>query len=231
MALRTLLIVAVLFTGCVTRKRGNPIKEDRQTVSQELGEEMSLKADREQLADLRKEIPADTQKSNDELALYLNLMKQGTESPQLVREKHQSLVYKQRKSFRDKVTKLRDGYRAEENGRRDRFLAEQKSRRDGFMKRKRDAKETRAFFSEQEKGRLAFFADERARRASFESEIGAQSKDFDSYMRLRQKEFDEQFRLYSKRYSERPKDTKAVTGDEFRKLQDAPATPLGTEEP
>lgn len=224
-----LLAAATALTSCKTN-HSNSIAEDRAKVESELGAETSLKEDRSQFSDLRKEIPAETQKNNDELALFLNLMKQGRENPQDIRGKFQTLVQKRRTSFRDKVQKLRNDYRDDEVKRREKFLADQKSKRDSHLKKKKDAKASREFFTEQEKERSGFFSDERARRLAFEAELNTQSKDFDSYMRERQKEFDEQYRLYSKQFSERPKDKKAVTGDEFKRLEEAPASPLGTEE-
>lgn len=220
---------SILLTACASNPEATRLK-DRENVKQELAQEMSLKEDRDSLKDLRKEVPVEAQKNNDELALFLGLVRQGTENPQIVRDKFNSLVQKKRSGFREKVQTLRDKFRSDETKKRDAFLAEQKSKRDAFLRRKKDAKQTREFLSDQDKERMAFFADERARRQSFESELNAQSKDFDSYMRERQKEFDEQYRLYSKKFSEKPKEKKAVTGDEFRRLEDSPATPLGTED-
>ncbi len=225
--------LALLFTisGCVSGGNSSAARAgDRKTVEQELSAEMSLKQDRESLDDLRKDIPQETQKANDELALFLNLMKQGNENPQMIRNKFNVMVQKKRAAFRDKVAKLRENYRDEETKRREKQLDAAKSKRDSYLKKKHDNKENREFFAGQEKERLSFSADERERRTAFEGEINAQSKDFDSYMRERQKEFDEQYRLYSKKFSERPKDKKAATGDEFNRLDQAPATTLGTED-
>lgn len=223
------IFISILSAGC-TSNQAKVRANDRKVIEKELGQEMSLKEDRDSLSDLRKEIPEETQKTNDELALYLNLMKQGTENPQLARDRFNMMVQKKRATFRDKVAKLRENYRDEETKRREKQFETAKSKREHFMRKKRDAKDSREFYNQQEKERLAFTADERTRRAAFEGEISAQSKDFDSYMRERQKEFDEQYRLYSKKFSERPKDKKAATGDEFKRLQEAPATSLGTED-
>lgn len=221
--------VVLLLSGCRTSHKAQ-IAADRAIVHQELDGETSLREDRDHLAELRKEIPEETRKSNDELALQLNMMRQGNENPQMLRDRFQILVQKRRTSFREKTAKLREKYREEETKRRDDFLAQQKRKRDAFIKRKRPTGATRDFFVEQDKERQGFFSDERARRQAFESEVSAQSKDFDSYMRERQKEFDEQYRLYSKKFSEKPKDKKAVTGDEFKRLEESSAAPLGTED-
>ncbi len=225
-------LILIMTAGCALRRDPmKDIRDDRRKIEETLEGEVSLKADREKLAELRKEIPEDKQKSNDELALFLNLMGQGTEPPHIVREKFQALVQKRRSAFREKVQQLRDDYKTEETRRRDEFLKDLKLKRDAFLKRRRDSKANREFFADQEKQRNRFFADERERRRSFESELNAQSKDFDSYMRERTKEFNELFRLYSKKYSEKPKEKKAVTGDvsDFEKLKTIETTPLGTE--
>lgn len=203
---------------------------NRSAMDAEFKGEQSLRAGIQNVSDLRKEIPTD--KQNDELSLQIQMMNQASEQPHLVRERFSLLVEKKRSAFRQKVQKLRDDYRLEETKRREEYLKKQKAKRDAFTGSKREFKESRQFFADQEKDRLRFVSDERDRRQSFDSEIQVQSKEFDFYMKEKQKQFNEQFRLYSKKYSERPKESKAVTGDEneFHKLREMPATPLGTED-
>lgn len=207
--------------------------EDREKIQAQLSQEMSLKSDRSDLAELRKDIPDEKKKENDELALFLQLMNQSKESPTEMRDRFNSLVQKKRSAYREKVQRLREDYRHDETKRREDYLDAQKKRRDDFNRHKHDSRANREYYSDEDKKRQRFFADERDRRQSFESELNSQSKDFDNYMRERQKEFDEQYRLYSKKLSERPKDKKAVTGEggeDFKTLKDVPATPLGTDE-
>jgi hypothetical protein len=208
---------------------------DREKVQEQLSPEMSLKADRDQLKDLRKQIPQEKQKSNDELALFLQLMQQGTEQPQMVHDRFTTLVEKRRTVFREKVQRLRDSYRQDESARRDEYLDKQKSVRNSFSSSKRTPDEVKTFFAKQDTQRKTFFADERDRRTSFESELSAQSKDFESYMRERINEFNEQYRLYSKKFSERPVQKKAVTGEandssEFKRIEEVPAKAIGTDD-
>jgi len=188
-------------------------QQDRGVVKDRLEEEVSLKADRSALEEMRKDIPAEKQRANDELALFLGLMNQGTEPPSTVRDRFHVMVQKKRAVFREKSEALRQEYRRAEVERREKFTKSLRTERDSFQKKKRDSKEMREFYQEQERKRNNFNTDERDRRQSFESEMRAQSKDFDSYMREKQNEFNEQFRLYSKKYSERPKEKKAVTGE------------------
>lgn len=223
----------LILSACVGPRKKAPAEiraEDRETVKEALGSEVSLKEDREKFSEFRKDIPPEKQKSNDELALFLNLMRQGNENPNQVRDKFRSLVHNKRSTFREKAQRLREDYRKEETRRRDDFMDGQKKQRESYFARKRSPTEVRRFYADQDKERAQFFSDERDRRQNFEAEMNAQSKDFDSYMRERQKEFDEQYRLYTKKYSERPKDKKAATGDEFKRLDEAPASPLGTED-
>ena len=224
----------LVLTACSSNRKSakDERAEDREKIETQLSQEMSLKADRDQLAGLRKDIPEEKKKENDELALFLQLMNQSKESPNEMRDRFQSLVQKRRSSFREKVQRLRDDYRRDETKRREGYLDDQKKRRDDFNRRRHDAKANREYYSEEDKKRRQFFADERDRRQSFEAELNSQSKDFDNYMRERQKEFDEQYRLYSKKVSERRKEKKAVTGesDDFKSLKDVPATPLGTDD-
>jgi hypothetical protein len=228
--------VALYLAGCTSTpdKQTNNFQKDRETVQTELGDELSLKADRESLAEMRKDIPKEKQQSNDELALHLNLMKEGRE-PSEVRSKFYKIITKRRDDHRHKVTKLRDTYRKEETKRRDEYLKASKQKREEFMKSKRDSADRKEFYEEQDKARREFFADERERRNNFESELNAQSKDFESYMRERQKEFDEQYRLYSKTYYEKQREKDKAKGpgssvDPYKRLLEAPAEPLGTED-
>lgn len=222
------LIFMLTFSLLVAACAHNPNKDreaDRKTVEKELSGEMSLKADRDSLQNLRKEIPTDRQKANDELALYLQLMKQGTEQPQMVRDRFTVLVQKKRTNYREKVRQLRDNYHRSEAKRRDEFLGEQKDKRDSYLKSKRTSEETRKFFAEQDQDRQKFFAEERTRRQAFEAEIDSQGRDFEAYMRDKNNEFNEQYRLYSKAYSERPKEKNAVTGEGGADLRSTPMPP------
>lgn len=234
MKFRYILIAGWLLVGvaCSSNPKDPDREKDREWIQSELGQEMSLKADRDQLSELRQDIPEQKQVENDELALYLNLMKQGQEKPNLVRDRFDVLVQKKRARFRAKVQRLREDYTRQERERREKFLDEAKSARESVMRDATDSKDRRRFMANQDKDRQRFFADERERRRSFESELSAQSKDFDGYMRERVREFNEQYRLYTKKFYDKPKSANPVTGetDEFRKLDKMNTTPLGTED-
>ncbi len=226
---QVLALLLLASTGCAVAPDRDRA-DDRKKVEDELSGEMSLKADREQLKDMRKEIPQERRKTNDELALYLQLMKQGTEQPENVRDKFTTIVQKKREGFREKVARLRENYHRSEQKRRDEYLEEQKAKRDHFMSSKHKSNETQEFYSDQDRDRQDFFSGERSRRQSFEAEIDSQSKDFDSYMREKNNEFNEQYRIYAKAFSDKEKQKKAAERGEFNQMDQAPAKHLGTED-
>ncbi len=219
-------------------RTGSSVQESTPSaqVREELEGEISLKADREALSELRAAIPEEKKQNNDELALLLQLMGEVKLKPSDIQGRYQTLTQKHRKKFRDRVMRLRDQYRREEGKRRESFLKEQKELRDDFKRQKSDREQTREFFKDQDRRRQEFFANEKDRRKDFESEIQAQSKDFDSYMREKQKEFSEQLRLYSKRYHESEKEKSKKNSNssdpshalkEFEVMKDKASTPLG----
>lgn len=225
--------------GCQSKFKSHI--DDRKTIDKELDSEVSLKADRSELDELRKEVPETKRQTNDELALYLGMMKQGEEKPEILRNKFSSLMQKRRSNFRTKVQKLRSDYSAAETRRRDDFLAKQKGKRDLNTKLKRSAGKNKQFFADSERERNTFFAEQRSRRQAFEEEITAQSKDFESYMRERNNEFNEQYRLYSRDYMERKKQTTDLEkarahvndsggSESSTPVELSPAKPLGTDD-
>lgn len=191
----------VILVGCQSSPSPeSPAPSDQ--VRTELSGEISLKADREELAELRKAIPEEKRQANDELAVLLGLLGEVKLRPSEAQERYQRLTLKRREQFRKKVAKLREDFRREESRRKDKFLKAHSSARDEFKKGKPERERTKEFYDEQDRNRRDFFSSEQERRKDFESEIQTQSKDFDSYMREKQKEFSEQMRLYSKRFYE-----------------------------
>lgn len=192
------LLVFSLALGCMSQEKAAPPPSAK--VREELGQEISLKADRAQLDELRKEIPAEKQQANDELALILKLMNDEKQEPVEVNRRFAYLLQKRRESFTKKSQRLRENYRREENDRRRKFLDAAKKVRDEKLKKKKKGDSHREFLAEQERERQQFFADERDRRKDFEEEMSIQSADFNSYMREKQNEFNQQFELYRQRY-------------------------------
>lgn len=218
----------LILVGCQTAKGPDEAAPSDQ-VRSELSQEVSLKTDRDELAELRKEIPEEKKQANDELALLLNLMGEVKLKPSDVQGRVQTVMQKRRGEFRKKVMKLRENFRKEEAKRKEEFLKDQKAARGDFKPDKKDRDKTKEFYSEQDEKRRDFFAGEADRRKDFESEIKTQSADFDSYMRERQKELSEQVRLYSKRYYEAEKEKREAAKNPAKSADVKPteATTLG----
>lgn len=183
-------------------------KENPVQLASELDEEVSLKSDREQLNELRKNVPEAQKESNDELAMDLELMGKADRPAHEIRGKFQQKVRKLRQKFRDKSAEVRKKFRDVQKKQRDQFLKNLKAEREDFRKEKVEREATKEFFSKQDRERNEFFAMQKDQRKEFESEINQKSKDFHGNMRERIKQFDEQMRIYSKRKSEKEREEK-----------------------
>lgn len=214
----------LILVGCQTPNGSDEAAPSAQ-VRAELAGEVSLKSDRDELAQLRKEIPEEKRQANDELAVLLGVMGEVKLKPSEVQSRVQNIMHKRRDEFRKKVLKLREDFRKEEARRKEIFLKEQKSARDSFKADKRDKDKTKEFYAGQDVRRREFFANEADRRKDFESETKTQSADFDSYMREKQREFSEQARLYANRYYEMEKEKREAAKNPPKPIDPKPTEP------
>lgn len=222
--MRALFIICVFLAGCATSKSDNPrkISEQRQLVRDQLSSEVSLKEDRHQLDDLRKDIPKEKREQNDELAFSLNLTAEVKEEPSKIRGRFQNVMEKRRRRFNDKVNKIRKQYQADETARRDKLFKDQNKMRDTYRAQKHSASDSHEFYSQLDKDRLEFFTREREKRADFDDEILQQTKDFNEYMRMKYDEFTEQMRIYTQRYDQMKKDKGSAPVEQNPKLPEGP---------
>ncbi len=174
-------------------------------IESELGGEVSIKADRSHLEELRKDIPEEIKVANDELALIMSLMGEVKEKPDSIRTRFQRQVAKKREDFRRRTNKLRQDFNKTERADRDKFLKNLSQERAKFNKEKPDRETTRNFYSEQDLKRREFLSNQKDQRAEFEGELRARTKDFDEDVRLKTKEFNDQYRIYSQRFREAEK--------------------------
>lgn len=205
------------------------ITKDREKIIETLSSEISLTKDREELQELRKNIPEETQKENDELALITQLMVEPKTNPSRLRQQFQYATQKKRKTFRDKVEKLRKDFKKEERKLRDDFVKTAKLKRKAIDPKALERDEMRERYQELDKERRDFFSEERERRRSFEAEISAQTKDFNDYMRQKSREFSDQIREYTRRYNDLKKAEKEKSkakANEFDAMKHVPSTPL-----
>jgi len=224
--MKALLIIPMLLVGCATSKSDNPrkISEQRQLVRDQLTSEISLKEDRHQLDDLRKEIPKEKKEANDELAFSLNQTSELKEEPSKIRQRYQNVMEKRRRRFNDKVTKLRRQYQTDETARRDKFFKDQNKARDNYRAENHSASDSHEYYNQLDKDRLEFFAREREKRADFDDEIHQQTHDFNEYMKMKYDEFIEQMRIYTQRYDQMKKEkgNAKSSGDANPKLPEGP---------
>lgn len=200
----TLALPLVFTLGCGLISKDEKSQEAESVVEQ-LTTEVSVKADREYLAEERQNIPDEIKTSNDELAYDLEQMAVVKDDPNRIRSKFQSKVRKIRDRFRKKTRKLREDFRRDERKTREAFLKSLKKEREEFKQDKPDRERSKEFFAEQDLKRKDFFANQKEKRSEFEEEMRAQSRDFNDSMRERVRQFNDQLRIYTRRYQEQKK--------------------------
>lgn len=234
------IVSAVLLPACASNRCVGCGKPDASaTTASTLASnetEMSLKADRSELDALRKDIPEEIKKQNDEIALIMSfIVRDSEEEPNRVRDRFNTAIRKKREAIDKKISRAREDFTKHERADRDAFLKKAKAERDEYLsKRKRSADDRKRFFDDQEDRRKSFFADQADKRKDFESETQALRKDNEDFTREKQSAFNEEWRAYQTRYNERKKQTdlKKQMEQKSRDLQRAgkpvlPVTPAG----
>lgn len=184
-----------------------------------MNEELSLKADRSQLEELRKEVPADVKKGNDELAAILGMLNTGyEEEPSKIRDRFNKAIRDRRQKMDKQLRREREDYTRAEKKRREEYQKKQKAERDEFLRKKRSQEERRDFFSDQDTKRREFQADEREKRNEFEATVLERRKTFEDYAREKTNFFNGEIRNYTKEYDERRR-AKSLQSDMKRKAQ------------
>lgn len=201
-----LYLVSVIFIlGCqISTKRsegGSSQNENAPLVD----DKYTLTADRQQLEELRKSIPEEKKKENDELAFMSQLFADDKKSPSQIREKFDGILRKKREVFQKDMTKARETYVKEEKKRKDEFTKQQEEARSDFKKSKTSRDENTAFYTELDAKRKEFYSAEKDKRDEFESNMRDKRKNFDDYAREKSNEFNQELRAYTKRFEETKK--------------------------
>lgn len=165
----------------------------------------SLKEDREAMDALRKNIPANVKKENDEKAFMDNMMTDLSVPPSDVRSKFQSIVNKKRESFSKDMTKSREDFYKAQTKEREAFTKEQGEKRVEFGKDKHSSSERTDFYDGLESKRKDFYEAQREKRDAFEETARDKRKNFDDYVRAKTDEFNQLHRDYTKRFEENKK--------------------------
>ena len=171
--------------------------------------EVSLSEDRSKLDELRKELPGDKKKENDELAMLLSSLNPGASEMVLpsyeISSRFNRIMQKKRDEFQRKLKTERDEFSRLEKSSREKFLQDQKSERDSFNRSKKNADDRRSFTDSQSQKRDAFFADSREKRMSFEEQIRTKQKDFEFLTRTKTSDFNQLLKAYNDDIKERAK--------------------------
>lgn len=182
----------------------------------------SLKADLEAFAEVRKNIPEDKRKENDERAFMDQMMSDLSKSPSEIRNRFSSIVYKKRNLFNKDMIKARESFSKNEKKMRDEFNKEQSEVRKSFQKKKVSSEERKEFFEDVEAKRKDFYLDIKEKRDEFEADVREKRRNFDDYIRSKTDEFNQLHRDYIKRYEENKKsqsDFKKQAAERKKNLQ------------
>jgi hypothetical protein len=208
-------LVAFHTSGCsLTTKHGDSNRDSESksdsgkgTEPGQVPDDLSLKSDRSQLDDLRKEIPEEIKRTNDELALIFEILnaKGGDEEPSAVRERFDKALRSRRDKNDKDLRRRREDFSKSEKRERDLFLEKLKAEREKFVSKKVTPDERRRFFEDQDQSRRDFFADQADKRKEFESAIQDGRKTFEDYAREKQNQFSQELRAYTAGYYDRKK--------------------------
>jgi len=256
---RLLLATTMTFLGaCEAPPKHTTLEKSQSpaTTTDPAASEVSLTSDRSQFDQLRKDIPADVRRENDELAFIRELMSNVDEDPQKVRDRFSKVIRDKREKFDKNANKKREAYSKHERFNREAFLKKLKGEREEFIARKKlDSERRKEFFDEQEAQRQDYFSDEHESRKDFESTDQDLRKNFEAFVTEKTNQFNQEMRDYTTAYYERQKQldlkkraaekAKELTKSnpksepsgpspadpdlqEFEKIPKAPGTQLGT---
>lgn len=187
----------LLILGCqVSSKHGETNSGENAPL---VDEKYSLTADRKELEELRKNIPAEKKKENDELALLNQFFADPKKSPSEIRSKFDDLLRKKRELFQKDMTRDRENYVKEEKKRRDDFNKEQEDQKKEFGRKKVDREERSEFYNDLDGKRKDFYSNERSKRDDFEENMRDKRKNFDDYAREKSNEFNQELRAFTQR--------------------------------
>lgn len=192
--LNLLLPLTVLFIILSTQA----LKAESSDVGSLGSQEVSLQGDKAELEKLRKDIPQDVKRENDDLGFILKLFEDKNRKPSKIKTQFNRSFNRLRKKKQQEFKKIRKEYTKAEKKVRKKFIADEKQKRKKFLddKPSRDAK--KSFFDEERTRRKDFFADEKLKRRDFEADIRAKRKDFDDYLKDRRRDFDDRYRQFVK---------------------------------
>ncbi len=163
--------------------------------------DVSLKADRAEIEKLRKSIPEDRRRRNDDLQGILKFFGEVRLPPETIQERYERMFEHERDQFNEEKEKAREEFDKQEEKERKEFERKLKSERKKYLKDHHTSDEREQFFSDQEDKRQSFNDDEREKRDEFDTAWRQKTDDFNSDTNDKRQEFMEQFRDYTQRYN------------------------------
>lgn len=219
-----LLIAAILAVAC-----SHSSKNQSENAAENSSDEISLKADRTEYDQMRKDIPSEVRKENDELAGLLQLLRRPDgeyEKPEKIRERFNKIMREKRERMDKQFRREREDFGRLEKDQREEMTERQKKERDDFLGDKPSSEAKKKFFEKQQDKRGRFYEDAREKRRSFEAQISTRRRDFEDYVREKTNLFNQEYRNYQKEYEERMKgeDLKRRTEQKAKTLPKAPVS-------
>jgi hypothetical protein len=203
------ILLALGLAGCETQTvHSNKLRSDEEEAVPRplVDDKYRLSADRQELEEMRKEIPPDQQRKNDEVAFLMKLLNDNPErEPSKIREDFDRAIRKKRELVSKNFNKEREEFTKNERKTRDEFLKNQAKSRKDFLGGKHTKSEREEFFNDQDEKRREYFAAQREKRNDFEADMNERRRNFEDYAREKSNEFNAELRSYTKRYDEAKK--------------------------
>jgi hypothetical protein len=194
-------------TSCVHEEASDHVADPAaaQQAPGQVADDVSLKEDRSRLDDLRKEIPENLRRQNDELAGIFELMAKSDQEPSEIRERFNTVLRKRREKMDQELRQKREDFSKKDQRGHDAFLKAQNQERERFAHETHTADQRKHFFDQQDERRRSYFAKSADLHKIFEDEIADRRKDFEDYVREKTNFFNTEYRNFSARYTERRK--------------------------
>ena len=161
-------------------------------------QELSLQQDRAELDKLRKDIPEDVKRENDDMAFILKLFEDKKRKPSKIKRQFDKAYNRIRKKKQKEFKRERKEFTRIEKSQRKKSIAEAKKKRKEYLDSKPTKDDKKTFFDDERTKRKEYFSDEKEKRRDFESDLRARKKESDDFLRDRRKEFSDRLRQFKK---------------------------------
>ncbi len=175
-------------------------------------EQYSLKEDRAHFEELRKNVPPEQRRENDELATMESFFSDLKKNSSDVRARFQKLLTKKRDLFNKDMTKKRESFVKNERKTREEFIKNIEQERKAYGEDKKQSREQRkSFFDQIDLKRKDFFASQKEKRDEFEADMRDSRKNFEDYIKEKTNSFNQEHKAFIKRQEEEKKQSEMKT--------------------